>query len=252
MWPRPSGLEAAGQPLQCPLIIYFHGGGFSIGTPDLVLAPARGFATLLSCVVACPTLNQLPEQPFPAPVRIAWEVCAWLSDEKNLNDGVLKDTGTSVNPRSGFVVGGLSTGGSAAAVIGSIAGVTYTSAGHTSIENLTRLAALQNPITGIFSGIPFLVTKEMLPSQYQDIFKSRDEVFENKAANDAVRQDLESRILVHSPWFSPINLDLSDSRTAIQVHPPKVFIYGGELDQFRDDAVIYGKWLSSWLTGVEV
>ncbi|KAI0453766.1 alpha/beta-hydrolase [Xylaria acuta] len=237
VWPRSSA--------PCPLVIYFHGGGLSVCSPDLVLAPARGFASLLSCVVACPTLNQLPEQPFPAPVRIAWEVCAWLSDVKNLNDGVLKDAGASVDPGRGFVVGGLSSGGAAAAVIGTIPGAV--SAG---VEAFVGLTPLQNPITGIFSGIPFLVTEAMLPAEYRDILKSRDEVIENKAANDAMRQDLESRLDVHSPWFSPINLNLSDFRTT-RDHPPKVFIYGGELDQFRDDSTIYAKWLSQ-LEGVQV
>ncbi|KAI8948995.1 alpha/beta-hydrolase [Xylaria longipes] len=212
VWPRSS--------VQCPLVIYFHGGGFSMCSPDLLLAPARGFADRFSCVVACPTLDQLPEQPFPAPVRIAWEVCAWLSDVKNLNDGVLKDAGASVDPGRGFVVGGLSAGGAAAAVIATIPGAI--AAG---VEDFAGLTPLQNPITGIFSGIPYLVSEAMLPAQYRDILKSRDEDLENKAMNDAMRQDLESRLLV--------------------------FIYGGELDQFRDDSTIYAKWLSQ-LEGVQV
>ena len=89
----------------------------------------------------------------------------------------------------------------------------------------------------------------MLPAQYQHIFKSRDnEAVENKP----MRLDLESRLAVHSPWFSPINLNLSDfNSNATQGHPPKVFIYGGEEDQFRDDSIIYGKWLSQ-LQNVQV
>ncbi|KAH8167937.1 hypothetical protein CIB48_g341 [Xylaria polymorpha] len=237
VWPKSS--------TPSPLVIYFHGGGLSVCSPDLVLAPARGFATLFSCVVACPTLNQLPEQPFPAPVRIAWEVTAWLSDVKNLNDGVLKDAGASVDPGRGFVVGGLSSGGAAAAVIGTIPGAI--SAG---VEDFAGLTPLQNRITGIFSGIPFMVTEAMLPAQYRHLLKSRDEAFENKAANEAMRKDLESRLGVHSPWFSPLNLNLSDFKST-RSHPPKVAIYGGQLDQFRDDSIIYAKWLEQ-LEGVEV
>ncbi|KAI0467523.1 alpha/beta-hydrolase [Xylaria cf. heliscus] len=237
VWPRKSA--------PCPLVIYFHGGGLSVCSPDLVLAPARGFASLFSCVVACPTLNQLPEQPFPAPVRIAWEVTAWLSDVGNLNDGVLKDAGVSVDPGRGFVVGGLSSGGAASAVIACIPDAI--SAG---VEDFAGLTPLKSHITGIFSGIPFMVTEAMLPAQYRDIFKSRDEDIENKDANKAMRLDLESRLGVHSPWFSPINLNLSDLKF-IRGHPPKVFTYGGQLDQFRDDSVIYAKWLSQ-LEGVQV
>ncbi|KAJ5171299.1 alpha/beta-hydrolase [Penicillium coprophilum] len=241
VWPRPSD----GLPLQCPLVIYFHGGGLSTCSPDLVLAPARGFATLLSCVVACPTINQLPMEPFPEPLRIAWEVCAWMSEVRNLNDGALKDTGVSVDPRRGLVVGGLSSGGAAAAVIGSIPAAM--SAG---IEDFAGLSPLQNPITGIFSGLPYLVAEAMLPSEYREIFKSRDVAMEHKATNDTLRRDLEARLDVHSPWFSPINLNLPDLRNLPHL-PAKVFVYGGEFDQFRDDAIIYGQWLSK-LAGVQV
>lgn len=241
VWPR----LPKGQPQHCPLIVYFHGGGYSVGSPDQVLAPARGFAALFSCVVACPTLNQLPEQPFPAPVRNAWEVCAWLSNATNLNNGVLRGAGANVDTDCGFIVGGLSSGGATAAVIGSIPGAA--SAG---IEEFAGLAALQSPITGIFSGIPFLVTESMIPAKYRDILKSREEAAVENPANDTMRRDLESRLAVHSPWFSPINLDLSEPK-AIQGHPSRVFVYGGEFDQFRDDSIIYGKWLSQ-LEGVEV
>ncbi|KAL2812325.1 alpha/beta-hydrolase [Aspergillus granulosus] len=241
--PKPSGEQQ--QPLHCPLVIYYHGGGLSVGSPDSVLAPARAFASLFSCVVACPTLDQLPELGFPATVRNAWEVCAWLSDVRNLNEGVLKDGGTIVDPGRGFVVGGLSSGGATAAVIGAISGFDEDSAG---IEEFAGITSLRSAITGIFSGIPFLATESMLPPQYRKIFKSREE--NSEATADALRLELESALGVHSPWFSPINLDIPNRQT-LQNHPPKVYIYGGQLDPFRDDSIIYAKWLEQ-LDGVQV
>ncbi|KAL4874559.1 alpha/beta-hydrolase [Aspergillus karnatakaensis] len=244
VWPKSS--NTADAHLHCPLVIYFHGGGYSVGTPDAVLAPARGFASLFSCIVACPSLNQIPEELFPAPVKSGWEVTAWLSDINNLNEGVLKDSGTTVDLTRGFVVGGLSSGGATAAVIGSIAAAAE--AGLT-IEEFTGLTPLQSTITGIFSGIPFLASDAMLPESYRPLFKSRD--LEDEATR-AMREDLESRLAVHSPWFSPINLKLSRSTEKFpRAHPPKVYIYGGELDGFRDDSVVYAKWLEQ-LKGVEV
>ncbi|KAI0412242.1 alpha/beta-hydrolase [Xylaria grammica] len=213
VWPKSSGAS----PLNCPLIIYFHGGGYSVCNPDLLLAPARGFAELFSCVVACPSLNQLPEHPFPAPVRMAWETCAWLSDAGNLNDGVLKDAGASVDLGRGFVVGGLSSGAATATVIAAIPG-------SVSVE-FAGLTPLQSPITGTFAGIPYVVSEAMLPAKYRDIFKSRDETEANGVASAAMRQDLEAHL--------------------------DVFVYGAELDFFRDDSVVYAKWLSE-LEGVEV
>ncbi|KAH0843002.1 hypothetical protein AYO21_03283 [Fonsecaea monophora] len=241
VWPNPP----AKSPIQCPLIVFFHGGGLSACSPDLVLAPARGFAELFNCVVACPTLNQLPEQPFPAPVQMAWDVCVWLSDGNNLNTGVLKDAGAQVDLGRGFVVGGLSSGGAVAAVIGSIPG-----AARAGVKDFVGLTSLRSPITGIFSGLPFLITETIVPLQYRDLFRSRDDDFEYKVANEALRLDLESRLTLDSPWFSPVNLDLTDPQI-IQDHPPKVFVYGGQFDQFRDDAVIYAKWLSESV-GVQV
>ncbi|KAJ0423290.1 alpha/beta-hydrolase [Aspergillus carlsbadensis] len=243
VWPKVAERQKQQPPLQCPLFIYYHGGGLSVGSPDSVLAPARAFATLFSCAVACPSLNQLPEMPFPAPVRDAWEVCAWLSDVRNLNDGVLKDTGTVVDPSLGFVVGGLSSGGATAAVIGAISGASLAG-----VDEFIALTPLKSTITGIFSGIPFLATETMLPEQSRDILKSRDENWD--AVVDAMRKELETYLGVHSPWFSPLNLDISDPKT-VQHHPSKVFIYGGQLDSFRDDSVIYAKWLEQ-LGGVQV
>lgn len=115
------------------------------------------------------------------------------------------------------------------------------------VEDFVGLSPLQGCITGIFSELPFLVTEAMLPAQYRDLLKSRDGRSETE---NAMRRDLGSRLLVHSPRFSQINRDLSNPKTT-QDHPPKVFVYGGEFDQFRDDSVIYGKWLSQ-LAGVQV
>jgi acetyl esterase/lipase len=240
VWPKPSEKQ---QQLQCPLVIYYQGGGLSVGSPDSVLAPARAFATLFSCVVACPSLNTLPELPFPGPVENAWEVCAWLSDVRNLNDGVLKDAGTVVDPTLGFVAGGLSAGGATAAVIVAISGAKLAG-----VEEFAALTPLKSTITGIFSGIPFLATEAMLPAQYRDMLKSREE--NSDTVGDAMRKELESYLGVHSHWFSPLNLDISNPKT-IQHHPPKVVIYGGQLDPFRDDSVIYAKWLEQ-LSGVQV
>ncbi|KAI1212030.1 alpha/beta-hydrolase [Annulohypoxylon truncatum] len=242
VWPKP----AEGDRRTCSLIVYFHGGGFAVCSPDLVLAPARGFSSLFSSVVACPSLNQFPEQPFPAPTQIAWETCAWLSDVNNLNKGLLKGTGAEIDLKRGFVVGGLSAGGTAAAVIAGIAG-----AASAEVRDFTGISPLHGQITGVFTGIPMLVTDAMLPARYKDDLRSIEEQAEEEPQVVALLRDLEQRLgdAVHTPWFSPINLDLSNPKTT-QDHPRKVFIYAGALDALRDEAIIYKKWLSE-LPGVE-
>ncbi|KAL3482823.1 hypothetical protein BJX62DRAFT_245496 [Aspergillus germanicus] len=149
---------------------------------------------------------------------------------------------TSIDTRLGFIVGGLSAGGATAAVIGAISGAKLAG-----VEEFAGLVPLRGTIRGIFSGIPFLATEAMLPAQYRDMLKSREE--NSDTVGDAMRQELEPYLGVHSPWFSPLNLDISSLRT-IQ-HHPKIFIYGGQLDPFRDDSVIYAKWLKQ-LSGLQV
>lgn len=113
-----------------------------------------------------------------------------MSEVRNLNEGMLKHAGVRVDPGRGFVVVGLSSGGSVAAVLGSIPDAV--SAG---LEDFAGLSPLQNPITGIFSGLPFLVTAAMIPSEYRDVFRSRDMAFEHKAIIEAMRHVSSARVL---------------------------------------------------------
>jgi len=238
MWPES---EPDSLPGPCPLIVYFHGGGYLFGYPGQVGLPARGYAQHFRAVVACPSYKFTPENPFPGSVHSAWEVCAWLSDPSNLNEGVLKGTGVRVDPRLGFVVGGLSAGGNMAAVIGGIQAL-----GGAASAEAKGLAPLRSPVTGIFASIPVIVHEDMLPERYEGTFRSREENSKGggEGLTTAVVRDVE-RILqpeYSSPWYSPLNIDFSDPELRRR-HPAKVFIQAGIRDPLRDDAVIYDKWL---------
>lgn len=229
VWPRSS--HAPGSK-NCPLIVYMHGGGYYTCSPDLVLAPARGFAQVLGAVVACPTLDQLPGQPFPAPIQAAWDVCAWLSDAANLNDGLLKHEEIAVDLSRGFVVGGVSSGGTAAAIISAL--YAAASAG---VPGYAQPNPIKEPFTGAFVGLPFLVTEQMLPEEYKGQLLSRRD-----AERTAYLEALIGTYL-HTPWFSPLNFGEGTEKLA-GTHPPKIFTYSTSLDVFRDDAAIYNKWLA--------
>jgi len=216
-----------------PLIVYIHGGSFAYNTPSFALSPARAFASIFGAVVACPSYKLAPEHPFPAPVQSAWEAVAWLSEGANLNDGVLKGAGVQVDPRLGFVLAGASAGANMAVVIASIAAATQSGA-----QELAGLPAIQPRVTGLFTAVPKLLHEEMVPSRYASAFRSRQENA-NAPVLDATglrNSDLRLRPDVHSPWFSPINLDLLRIR---EKHPGKAYVQCGYLDILRDDAVIY-------------
>ena len=52
-----------------PALVYFHGGGWSIGSLDGVDAVCRALAAGSGCVVLSVDYHQAPEHPYPAPLR---------------------------------------------------------------------------------------------------------------------------------------------------------------------------------------
>lgn len=225
-----------------PLIVLLFGGGWSGGTPEMILAPARGFAALLGAVVACPTYKLAPEDPFPAPMQSAWEAVAWLSDPANLNDGVLATSdGVLVDPRRGFVVGGVSAGAHIAAVI---AGISAVAAADGSSELVRGLTPLRHQLTGVYASVPALLAEAVnLPAEYAPLWTSRVDNADALVMKTEQMHQCERRLAPDfaSPWFSPLNLDLPSIKGH---HPPKVFLQAGELDCLRDDAIVYGKIMS--------
>ncbi|KIY02875.1 uncharacterized protein Z520_01340 [Fonsecaea multimorphosa CBS 102226] len=226
---------------KCPLIVYMHGGSFAFGTPRFALSPARAFASYFGAVVVCPSYKLAPENPFPAPMQSAWEVVAWLSEPRNLNQGVLDrdEEGIEFDPALGFVLAGCSAGASISAVIAGIAAAARAGEGHGHAELVRGLTPrLVSPITGLFISLPHIVHRDIVPSKYASTFRSREENANAPIINAASLANSVKRLKTdfHSPWFSPLNLDLSEIK---EHHPQRVYVHGGELDVLRDDAVIY-------------
>ncbi|KIW89120.1 uncharacterized protein Z519_09972 [Cladophialophora bantiana CBS 173.52] len=219
---------------KCPLIVYFHGGSFTFDTPNFALSPARAFASYFGAIVACPSYKLAPENPFPAPMQSAWEVVAWLSDPQNLNNGPLKHDGIEFDASLGFVLAGCSAGATISAVIAGIASAAR--AGET--ELVRGLRSLVSPIGGLFLSLPHVVHREIVPVKHASAFRSREENANAPIINATSLANSEKRLKTdfHSPWFSPLNLDLREIR---EHHPRRVYVHGGQLDILRDDAVIY-------------
>lgn len=233
---RPAGPAPNGE--GCPLIVLLFGGGWSGGTPEMMLAPARGFAALLGAVVACPSYKVAPEDPFPAPMQSAWEAVAWLSHPENLNGGVLaKGGGVRFDPAQGLVVGGASAGAHIAAVI---AGISAAAAADGGSELVRGLPPLQHRLTGVFASVPALLAEAVaLPAEYAPLWTSRVDNADALVMKTEQMHACERRLAPDfgSPWFSPLNLDLR----GVKGHHPRVYLQAGELDCLRDDAVVYGR-----------
>ncbi|MEF8855724.1 MAG: alpha/beta hydrolase, partial [Haloarculaceae archaeon] len=73
--------EPAGGSDESPLaLVFFHGGGWVLGTLDSADDVCRQFATRLGAVVVSVDYRLAPENPFPAAVEDAWAALRWVRD----------------------------------------------------------------------------------------------------------------------------------------------------------------------------
>ncbi|UJD89801.1 alpha/beta hydrolase [Rahnella aquatilis] len=99
------------RPFDCngklPVLVYFHGGGFVIGTPSLSDSVCEGLSYCAQCVVISVDYRLAPEYKFPAGLQDAFEALNWVY----YNDVIL-----GINSEL-IAVGGNSAGGNFAAVL---------------------------------------------------------------------------------------------------------------------------------------
>jgi len=88
-----------------PVVVYFHGGGFVIGTNDSYDATPRGLANGAEAVVVSVEYRKAPENKFPAAHDDAYAAYTW----------VLKNAGSFAGDPKKVAVAGESAGGNLAA-----------------------------------------------------------------------------------------------------------------------------------------
>ena len=113
----------------CPLLVYFHGGGFMLGSLALYDTTCRRLAVAGKCAVLSVDYRLAPETQFPGAVLDAYAATRWASDNAQL---------LNIDP-SKIAVGGDSAGGNLAAVVAQMA--------QDSGEFTVALQALIYPIT---------------------------------------------------------------------------------------------------------
>lgn len=109
---RPSA-RAINANSQQPLIVLYFGGGNVVGVPTILASIARPLVKRRNAVVVAPAYRLAPENPFPASVNDSWDAFAWIAEHAT--------TELKAAPSLGFVVGGVSSGGTHSLVIAHLA-----------------------------------------------------------------------------------------------------------------------------------
>ena len=65
---------------RCPVIVYAHGGGWTLLSIDSADAFCRRLAVGTGCTVVSVGYRLAPEHPFPAPFEDVWAVVVWAAD----------------------------------------------------------------------------------------------------------------------------------------------------------------------------
>jgi acetyl esterase len=94
-------------------LVYFHGGGWVVGSLESADASCRALANRSRCVLISVDYRLAPENKFPAAVDDAYAATSWVSSADNASD-------LRIDPPR-IAVGGASAGGNLAAAVALVA-----------------------------------------------------------------------------------------------------------------------------------
>ncbi len=197
----PDNLDDLRDPL--PVIVFYHGGGFVVGSIDIFDSLTRAMANATSAVVVSVGYRLAPAHPFPAAVEDAYSALRWIAANVTRFGG---DSGK-------LVVAGESAG-----------------------ANLATVAALR----ARDAGGPAIAAQLLYypPTDFTDApYPSRDKFTENFGFSAASGMAMMNAYLGHvedlrNPWISPYYAD------SLEHMPPTLMVTAG-FDPLADSVSAY-------------
>ncbi|KAI0124106.1 Alpha/Beta hydrolase protein [Xylariales sp. AK1849] len=195
-----------------PLVVIFHGGGFTLGDVETEEGSCHNFCKQLGCTVVNVAYRLAPENPFPTPVNDAYDSVKWAAANASK---------LGANPDAGFLLGAVSAGANLALVSATLA----------------RDENLSPPLTGLWLSIPIVMSMKYPPAhlvaELQSFEQCKDApVLNAQAWNvllDAYKPDETSRLFNLYSEVDPV------SRAGL---PPIYFQVCG-WDPLRDEALCF-------------
>ncbi|EXJ66471.1 uncharacterized protein A1O5_10623 [Cladophialophora psammophila CBS 110553] len=197
-------------PSASPLVVFFHGGGFCFGCPEMESINCINVVQTYRAVAISVEYRLSPESRFPGAIHDSWDALHWIAENASQ---------LSSDPSTGFIIGGTSAGGNISAVV----------------SHLARDEKLSPALTGVYLNIPTVLAPEVVPEKYRSMYLSRQQ---NKDAPVLTKANMDMYKEAYAPdprseLWSPFNWPSGHAKL-----PPHYLQVCG-LDLLRDEALIY-------------
>lgn len=206
-----------------PLIVLFHGGHHVLGSPNSMGQIAGSLVKAFNAVVVSSAYRLAPEHPFPRGIDDAWDVLTWCAANARSN--------LYADPSQGFIVGGVSSGGTLSVVV----------------SHWARDQNLQPPITGVYLAAANVRAPRNDPSQLPEGYKER---FLSRTQEECVSSGIlpEHMAQLMETFYQP---DKSSELYGPLLWPsghkdlPPTFLQICGLDTSRDENLIFADMLEN-------
>jgi len=199
-----------------PLVILYFGGGFVAGDKDQMSGIGRILVTLFGATVVSAGYRLAPEHPFPYGQNDSLDTTYWAAE--NATGSIL-----SADPSKGFVIGGVSAGGS-------IAGA---------VSRKLQEQKAAHPLTGQWLCIPSLMDGASCPEKYKHLYLSYEQNGDTAFLGKKSREMMSKA----AAWDTTSDLRFAVlSKTPISGQP-RTYTQVDGMDPLRDDGLIYDEML---------
>jgi acetyl esterase len=188
-----------------PILVYFHGGGFSSGGLDTHDTPLRALANRSGCIVVSVAYRLAPEHPFPAGIEDAYTATKWVSENAKSLGG---------DPAR-VAVGGDSAGGTIATVV-------------------TQMARDRQSPPIAYQVLIYPNTDATMSSASWRELGNKEYVLTTQGTTENYARYIPEGVDREQPYISPLkSSDLSNL--------PPAFILTAEFDPLRDEGEAYAE-----------